>query len=164
MENLKLGGIFTVICYDPQGNIKWKEKSKNMVVNVGLEQILDELFSIGGVLPNSNYYIGLVDASPTIVAGDTLNSHAGWTEVTDYNEATRQEFIEARTGLTVSNTASTAAFSINATVTVGGVFITSVDTGTTGLLLSAAPFSNGDRSTTSGDTIEVTYNFSGTSA
>jgi len=164
MENFKLGGIFYVTCYDADGNIKWKDQSKNLVVDVGLEHILDIIFSLGGATANPNYYIGLTDGSPTISANDTLGSHAGWNEIQDYTEGARQEYIEARTGLTVDNSANKAIFSINATATVGGSFITSVDTGTTGLLLAVAPFANGDKSVTNGDTVEVQYDFSSASS
>jgi len=54
-------------------------------------------------------------------------------------------------------------FSINATTTVGGAFLTSDNTkgGTTGTLFSAADFqSPGDRSVVNGDTLNVTYTFS----
>jgi hypothetical protein len=63
----------------------------------------------------------------------------------------------------VTNTASKAVFSINATTTVGGAFLTSNDTkgGSTGTLFSAADFqAPGDRSVVNGDTLNVTYTFS----
>jgi len=163
-DKFKLGGVFLVTCYDKYGKMKWQERSKNLVVTVGLEHILDGLFSLGGVIANPNYYLGLTDGTPTIVAGDTLGSHAGWAEVADYDETTRQAFTAARTGLTVDNSVSKAVYSINATATVGGAFITSADTGTTGLLLAASAFSNGDKPVTSGDTVEVQYDFSATSS
>jgi hypothetical protein len=164
MDRFKIGGIFHITCYDKNGNIKWKDVSKNLVVNVGLEHILDGLFSLGGVIANPNYYLGLTDGSPNIVAGDTLSSHTGWNEVSDYTETTRQAFTPTRTGLTVDNSAAKAVFSINASAVVGGAFITSVDTGTTGLLLAVSAFSNGDKTVSSGDTIEVQYDFSASSS
>lgn len=163
-QGLKLGGVFKVTCYDANGNLKWSDVSKNLVVTVGLEHILDVIFSLGGAVANANYYIGLTDGTPTIVAGDTLATHAGWVEVAGYAELARQEFVEARTSLTVSNAASKAVFSVNATNTVGGCFITSAATGTTGLLLAASAFANGDKSVTDGDTIEVQYDFTATSS
>jgi hypothetical protein len=62
----------------------------------------------------------------------------------------------------ISNSASPAAFTINATATVGGAFLISNSTksGTTGILFSASDFqSPGDRSVASGDTLNVTYTF-----
>ncbi len=163
-QGLKIGGVFKVTCYDKNGKIKWNDVSKNLVSNVGLEHVLDAIFSLGGVVANANYYIGLTDGTPTVAAADTLASHAGWVEVSGYVEPARQEFVEARTSRTISNSASKAVFSINATATVGGCFITSASTGTTGLLLAASAFANGDKSVTNGDTIEVQYDFTATSS
>lgn len=166
-SNFKMGGVFYVTCYDKNGKMKWKDRSKNLVVNVGLEHVLDTIFSLGGETAHANYYLGMTDASPTIVAGDTLSSHVGWNEViyvTDYSELARQEFTEVRTGQTVDNSASKAVFSIVSTTTIGGAFICSVDTGTAGMLLAASAFANGDKPVTAGDTVEVQYDFSITSS
>jgi len=96
-----------------------------------------------------------------------MSSHAGWTEVTDYSQATRPAatFGTATTAdpSVIDNSGSVAAFSINGTTTVGGAFLTSDDTksGTTGTLFSAADFeAPGDRAVVNGDTLNVTYTFS----
>jgi hypothetical protein len=63
----------------------------------------------------------------------------------------------------IDNSGSVAIFSINATSTIAGAFLTSNDTkgGTTGILFSVSNFqSPGDRSVVSGDTLNVTYQFS----
>ncbi|RLA61051.1 MAG: hypothetical protein DRQ78_08995 [Epsilonproteobacteria bacterium] len=162
-KGLKLGGIFYFKCFDEDGNLKWETQSKNLVVDEGLISILETIFTIGGTIPETNYYIGLCDGTPSIASTDTLAAHPGWVEVSGYTEAARQEFVEARIGLTVDNSANKSIFSINASNTVGGAFIGSVSTGSTGLLLSASAFANGDKSVTSGDTIEVQYDFSASS-
>jgi hypothetical protein len=117
----------------------------------------------------TTWYIGLygAGASNTPAAGDTMASHAGWTEVTTYSNATRvaATFVTATTAnpSVVTNAASPATFNINGTTTVGGAFLTSGSAkgGTTGTLFSAADFSApGDRSVVSGDIISVTYTFS----
>jgi hypothetical protein len=117
----------------------------------------------------TTWYIGLygAGASNTPAAGDTMSSHAGWTEVVPYSNATRvaATFVTATTAnpSVVTNAASPATFNINATSTVGGAFLTSgsAKSGTTGTLFSAADFAApGDRSVVSGDIISVTYTFS----
>jgi hypothetical protein len=117
----------------------------------------------------TTWYIGLygAGASNTPAAGDTMSSHAGWTEVTTYSNATRvaATFVTATTAnpSVVTNSASPATFNINGTATVGGAFLTSGSAkgGTTGTLFSAADFAApGDRSVVSGDVISVTYTFS----
>ena len=114
------------------------------------------------------WYLGLYGAGATNnpAASDTMASHAGWTEVTAYSQATRPActFGTPTTAdpSVATNSASPATFSINATTTVGGAFLTSNNTkgGTTGILFSAADFqSPGDRAVVNGDTITVTYTF-----
>jgi hypothetical protein len=117
----------------------------------------------------TTWYLGLygAGASNTPAAGDTMASHAGWTEVTAYSNANRvtATLVTATTAnpSVVTNTASPAVFNINGTTTVGGAFLTSENTkgGTTGTLFSAADFgSPGDRSVVNSDTLSVTYTFS----
>ena len=164
MNTFYLGGIFSFICRDRFGNLKWKDKTHNLVTTAGLQKILDMIYSLGGVVADAQYYIGLTGGTPTLNVLDTLSSHAGWTEITGYTEGVRQIYNPARTSLVVSNTASLATFSINASETVGGSFLASSNTGTSGLLLTEAAFSNGNKSVTSGDTIQVEYDFTAASS
>jgi len=161
------GGVFAVQCHDIEGNLKWSAEKHNLVVNVGLKDMNDKYFS--GSAYTAAWFIGLygAGASNTPAAGDTAASHAGWTEVTAYSQATRPAatFAAATTAdpSVITNSASVAVFSINGTTTVGGAFLISNNTkgGTTGILFSAADFqSPGDRAVVSGDTLNVTYQFS----
>jgi hypothetical protein len=166
-EKAKAGGVFTVQCFDKDGQLKWQAQEHNLVVNVGLKDMNEKYFT--GSSYTAAWYLGLYGAAATNdpAAGDTMASHAGWTEVTAYSEATRPQavFGTATTAdpSVISNSASVAVFSINGTATVGGAFLTSNNTkgGTTGTLFSAGDFqSPGDRSVVSGDTLNVTYQFS----
>jgi hypothetical protein len=153
-EGLSLKGIYSIECYDKNGNLKWNEEFPNLVVNEGLEHTLDTEFSGGTAV--TTWYLGLTDGTPTVAATDTLASHAGWTEVTDYT-GDRKEWVEVRTGQSMTNSASVAVYAINGTATVGGGFLCSVATTTTGVLMSAGAFTGGDRSVASGDTVNLTY-------
>jgi hypothetical protein len=166
-EGTKGGGVFTVECRDSEGNLKWTAQSPNLVVNVGLKDMNDTYFSGSGY--TAAWYLGLYGAgsSNNPVAGDTMASHSGWTEVTAYSQSTRPQatFAAATTAdpSVITNSAAPATFSINGTTVVGGAFLTSDDTkgGTTGILFSASDFTSpGDRSVVSGDTLNVTYTFS----
>lgn len=166
-EAVKGGGVFVARAYDKDGNLKWEAKSPNLVVNVGLQDMNTKYFS--GSSYTAAWYIGLYGAgsSNNPAAGDTAASHAGWTEVVAYSQATRPQatFGTATTAdpSVISNSASPATFSINGTTTVGGAFLISNSTksGTTGILFSAADFqSPGDRALVNGDTLTVTYQFS----
>jgi len=166
-ETAQATGKYHVECRDKDGNLKWTAESKNLVVNVGLQYMAGS--ALTSVSQITTWYLGLygAGASNTPAAGDTMASHAGWTEVVPYSNANRVTavFATATTAnpSVVTNTASPAVFNINATATVGGAFLTSSNTksGTTGTLFSAADFgSPGDRSVVSGDSLSVTYTFS----
>ncbi len=166
-EAAQATGVYHVECRDKDGNLKWTAESKNLVVNAGLAYMAGT--ALTSVAQITTWYLGLygAGASNTPAAGDTMSSHAGWTEVTDYSNSTRvsASFVTATTAnpSVVTNTASPAVFNINGTTTVGGAFLTSGSAkgGTTGTLFSAADFgSPGDRSVVSGDTLSVTYTFS----
>jgi hypothetical protein len=49
---------------------------------------------------------------------------------------------------------------MNATVTIGGAFLCTVASGSSGVLFSAGDFTGGDKLVDSGDTLNVTYTFS----
>jgi len=166
-EDAQATGVFHMVCRDKDGNLKWEATSKNLVVNAGLQYMAGS--ALTSVTQITSWYIGLygAGASNTPAAGDTMSSHAGWTEVVPYSNATRvaATFATATTAnpSVVTNSASPASFTINATSTVGGAFLTSgsAKSGTTGTLFSAADFgSPGDRSVVSGDSLAVTYTFS----
>jgi hypothetical protein len=166
-EAAQASGKYHVECRDKDGNLKWTAESKNLVVNAGLAYMAGS--ALTSVTQITTWYLGLYGAaaSNTPAAGDTMASHAGWTEVTAYSNGTRvtATFVTATTAnpSVVTNSASPAVFNINGTTTVGGAFLTSNNTkgGTTGTLFSAADFgSPGDRSVVNGDTLSVTYTFS----
>ena len=166
-EKAAATGVYTIQCFDAQGNLKWEAESKNLVVNVGLQDMNAKYFT--GSAYTAAWYIGLYGAAATNnpAAADTMSSHAGWTENTGYSNATRPActFGTPTTAnpSVATNSASPASFTINATSTVGGAFLVSNSTkgGTTGTLYSAADFgSPGDRSVASSDILNVTYTLS----
>jgi hypothetical protein len=167
VDKVAAGGVFKVTCIGVDGQVKWEENLKNLVVNVGLKDMNDKYFT--GSAYTAAWYIGLYGAaaSNNPAAGDTAASHAGWTEVVPYSNATRPAatFAAATTAdpSVITNSASPASFSIDDTATVGGAFLISNNTksGSTGVLFSASDFAApGDRSVASGDTLAVTYTFS----
>jgi hypothetical protein len=143
------------------GELIHKEDFTNLITNAGLNYLLD--VALSGASATTTWYIGLTDGTPTVAAGDTMSSHGGWAEVTDYSQANRVTWSEAGVSAqSITNSASPASFSINATVTVGGAFLTSVNTkgGTTGTLFAVGAFTAGDRSFINGDTLNVTATYS----
>jgi len=166
-ETASAKGVYHMQCFDKDGNLKWEAECPNLVVNGGLQDMNNKYFL--GSAYTATWYIGLYGSGATNnpAATDTMSSHAGWIEVVPYSQATRPacSFATPTTAnpSVATNSASPAVFSINATSTVGGAFLTSNNTksGTTGTLYSASDFTSpGDRSVVSGDTLNVTYTLS----
>ena len=152
----RIGGIFDIKCYDAQGNLKWTEREHNLVTNEGLDDILDVYLSDG--TQDATEYIGL-KGTGTPAAGDTLASHASWSEFTDYT-GDRQAWVEGGvSSQSIDNSGSPAAFPITGSGTVAGAFMTNASTGTSGILFAVVNFS-ASRSVSNGDTINVTYTIS----
>ena len=164
-EKMSAGGVFTVTCHDKDGNLKWEESAHNLVVNEGLQNMNTQFFKGSGY--TAAWYLGLVTgpgAGNSYAAGDTLTSHVGWSEDTGYTGNRKSvSFGTATTAdpSVISNIASPASFTMNATTTIAGAFLTNVSSGTSGVLFSVANFqSPGDRAVVSGDVLSVTYQFS----
>lgn len=161
-------GRYEVKCFDADGKLKWEEDFENLVVNGGLQDMNTKYFS--GSSYTAAWYLGLITgpgSGNSYAAGDTMSSHSGWSENSSYSQSTRPvcSFGTASTAnpSVDSNSGSPAVFSINATATIAGAFLSSNNTkgGTTGTLFSAGNFSSpGDRAVVSGDTLTVTYTFS----
>jgi hypothetical protein len=168
----KAGGVYSIECRDSEGNLKWAEELHNLVVNVGLQDMNAKYFS--GSSYTATWFLGLINgpgSGTSILAADTALTHSGWTENVGYSNANRPTatFGTATTAMpsVISNSAGSggtvATFNINATSTIAGAFLISNNTksGTTGTLFSASDFTSpGDRSVVSGDTLNVTYQFS----
>lgn len=153
---MKVGGIFEVDCFDKFGNKKWSDVAKNLVVNAGLNHILDVQFH--ATTQVSPWYVGL-KLTGSAASVDTLATHTGWTEATGYT-GNRKEYVEAAaSGKSITNSANKASFSIGSTATIAGAFVASASAGTTGTLFCAANFTS-PRAVESGDTLEVTYTIS----
>jgi len=147
---------------DPAGRIKWTDEIDNLVTTAGLNKYLDSTIKTGVSSPT--WYIGLTDGTPSAAAGDTMASHAGWTEVTAYDEANRVEYQEGTISSgSVDNSGNTATFTISAnSTTVGGAFLVNNNTkgGSTGDLLAVGAFTAGDKSLDDNDTLDVTLTLS----
>ncbi len=160
---LKLfGGKFHVEHYRG-GVLLQKIPLPNGITDVGMNALLDIMFH--GTTQITAWFIGLVNNSgfTAFANADTMGSHTGWAEWTSYDEATRVAWVEeAAAARSISNSVTTADFTISATGTLKGIFITSVNTksGSTGTLWSTAAFSS-TVNVVDDDVLKITYTVSG---
>jgi hypothetical protein len=157
-QKTKVGSHWTYRCYDSEGNLKWKDEYDNLVVNEGLNDILNQYFN--GTSP-SNWYIGLKNTA-TVSAGDTMATH-GFTEILAYtttggatSASVRPAAIWASASTQSLATSTAAVFSIMGSVCLAGGFLTTGVSagGTAGVLYGAGDFST-IRSVISGDVVNV---------
>ena len=178
-EGIGMAGVYRVECRDKDGNVKWEEEFPNLVNAVGKQLMLDTLLS-GSSYTTVGPFLGLISgASPTFAAADTMSSHSGWTEFTNYTvggsavRGTASFSSATSTGTTPTNVTSKSAAAITYTITgaggtVGGCFLVTgpgavnTQSSTAGTLYSAGAFSVA-KITTAGDTVSVTYSTSATS-
>lgn len=161
MDNKEhFGPYFTykVECVGADGQVKWTEEYTNLVTTAGKTDIIDKYFK--GSAYTAAWYLGLKGTGSAVV-GDTLASHAGWSEVTPYTG--NRLAITFGTTSGGSNTATAVSYAITAAgpTTVAGAFVCSVNTGTSGTLYSAGDYAV-SRSVVSGDTLNTTLTVSAT--
>lgn len=173
-EGAVFGGVFTLTCYDADGNLKWEDTFHNLVVNQGLQDLNAKYFK--GSAYTAAWYLGLITgpgSGITYAATDTLASK-GWTEFTSYTGgATASDRVTASFGTattanpsviatTTASGGGPAVYTITGSGTVAGAFLTTVQakSATGGVLFSEKNFTGGDKTVASGDTVNVTYTFS----
>lgn len=178
-ETIGIEGVYHVVCRDAEGNVKWEDQFPNLVNAVGKQLMLDTLLS-GSAYTTVGPYLGLISgASPTFAAADTMASHAGWTEFTNYTvggsavRGTASFASATSTGTTPTNVTTKTATAITYTITGGGGTVSgcflvtgsgasTTQGNTSGTLYSAGAFATA-KVTTAGDTVSVTYSTTATS-
>jgi hypothetical protein len=176
-EGMGIAGYYHVLGYDENGDLKWEEKFPNLVNAIGKQLMLDTLLR-GSAYTVVGPYLGLLNSGGTFAAADTMTSHAGWTEYTNYTVGTaiRGTAVFAAStssGTTPTNVTTCAAASITYTITgaggtIGGCFLVtgtgavSTQGSTAGTLYSAGNFTVA-KAVTAGDTVAVTYSTTATS-
>jgi hypothetical protein len=141
--------------------------SRNLITNEGLTYKTG--VALLGTTAITTWYLVPVDDAPTIAAGDTYASHAGWAEVENYEEATRQEW-EGAAG--AAGVATNSADRVEITISSGGADIGGMalvgggsdptvkgDTAGGGTLFSVDAFDVGDRNLQANDIFRITYQY-----
>lgn len=162
-NELQVGGVFTLEHYR-EGELIDREEVHNLVVNEGLNHILNTVFHAGTQI--TTWYLGLFEANYTPIATVTAATiTAASTESTAYDESTRVEYDEAAaSGQSITNSASKGTFTMNATKTIYGAFLVSASakSATSGTLLAAARFGS-SKAVVDDDQLLLTYTFNASS-
>lgn len=159
-------GVFTVEHFR-KGKLIHVQKCPNIVVNEGLDELLDVYF--GHTAATANRYNGIYRNNYTPVAGDTMTSFipaAGEIGATELSQTQRPTYTSASAvNQQTTNAASKSLFNFdNATaLTVYGAFMVAGGAGsetfggTTGTLFAASLFA-ASRVVNTGDELQITYN------
>jgi hypothetical protein len=159
---------------DQMSDLVWGATADNTVCTVGKNLALDT-FLAGSAYTVVGPFLGLISSASysATAAGDTMASHAGWTEAGTTNapqwttpasgarHTTNAGWASASAGSKALSAAK--AFSISTAGTVKGAFLvygtgavaTAMDTN--GTLMSAGVFSGGDKVVANLDTLNVSY-------
>lgn len=166
-SGFSVAGYWRFVARRVDGSIKWIEEIKNVVTDVGINDMLDVYFHSKTATAEGSWYVGLTTGTPTVAITDTSASHAGWTEWTTYDEAARQAWGHAAPAAKVVTNATALTYTSSSdTQTVGGGFLITVATkgGATGVLFNVAQFTGGNKSLDTGETIDITVTITGADA
>jgi len=168
IDRFLASGLWRVICEYPDGSFKWEDIIRNTITAEGINYILDAGFHSGTPIAETSWFIGVIStSSPTILDGDTMASHSGWTEQQSYDEATRTAWGHGPPASKVVTNASPVIYtgSSGGPYPFNGLFLTSDNTkgGTTGTLWGGGGFSQGNKNLDEGEKINITYSVNGAS-
>lgn len=165
-ERAKATGIYNVICFDKNGNIKWQDKVPNLVTTQGKNYLLDN--GLAGTAFTAVYYLGLISSVTytAVAVGDTaaqINGSNTWKEAGVLNAPTytgpRKTAVWAAASAGSKALSAALSYAITGTGTLKGCFLVTTATidGTTGFLYSAGLFAGGDKPVVNTDTLQVSY-------
>jgi hypothetical protein len=159
MEEVNVTGKYVAQCFDVHGNLKWEEEFSNLVTTQGKNDLLNKY--LAGSSYTATWYLGLISSTgyTAVAAGDTANSHTGWTEFSGYSQSTRVAPVFNSASSGSKSTTSAAVYSVTSANTIKGTFLISNSTkgGYSGILYSAGLFTGGDKTIGNGDVVNVTY-------
>lgn len=142
----------------------WEEEAYNLVVNEGLNDVLQQYFK--GANYTAEHFLSFKGAG-AVTASDTLaevgTSTTAWNEITTYAGNRKKLLLEDAFSQAISNNANRAMFTIQGVtsgsgISIAGVMVATVETGYLGKLFSAVDFSV-PRTVLNDDSIVVTVEF-----
>jgi hypothetical protein len=167
-EELRAIGVFTAVCRDKDGNVLWEDTFPNTVVTVGKNAMLDIPLAGAGYTVTGPF-MGLISSVgySAIAAGDTMASHAGWTEAGLANAPTytapRKTAAWSVAAGGAKSLSAGLVFAMTGAGTLKGGFlvfntgaVSTIDD-TNGTLFSAGLFTGGDQPVVATNTVTVSY-------
>ena len=146
-NGLKIRGRFYWTLRDKSGVMIAQGQFPNGMTTVGLNAVASVELAGGSQI--STWYMGLIDNAgfASLAAADTMASHIGWSEMTNYAESVRQTLSFGSPSGGIIQTSAACAFTISGSRSVIGAFVVSNSTkgGTTGILRAHGQFSSGRR-------------------
>jgi hypothetical protein len=166
LESVGLGSVWCVEHWRRGKLIDYTEHP-NLMVDEGITYGMDSAFS--GGTPITSWYIALFEDDHSPAAGQTYAVPV-FTETTAYDEATRPQWSEAGVAAKVlTNSASKATFTFNATKTIygGGLVGGGTDADTIddqaggGTLICNSQFTGGSKGVVDTDVLKITIAMTG---
>lgn len=170
-ESCDAQGIYTIECYDKDGNLKWSDTAHNVVATVGKNLALDTYLA-GSAYTVVGPFMGLISSVTytAVAAADTMTSHAGWVEAGATNAPTytapRKTAAWSAASAGAKALSAALSFAITGSGTIKGCFLVfgtgalSTIDNTAGTLYSAGLFTGGDKVVVNTDTVNVSYSTS----
>ena len=156
-DNTMFNGYVKVVCRDADGNVKWEDEGKNLVVDTGIDYILGT-----AILDSATLYLGLTTGTPAPAAGWTMTNASG-VEAAGYSAGTRPGWTQGAVSAQTVTNGTPVTFTMDGTdTTIGGAFLTTDSTkdGTAGTLIALKAFDT-DKTVANLDTLDVTYTIVG---
>lgn len=153
------------------GKLIYQETSQNLIVDQGLNHFLNVVMGVDAKI--TTWFVGIFVNNVTPAAADTPAAQLGAAgtygegQDADYDLplTNKPEYIDApATAKVMSNSGTPASFTIAATLTIFGAFISSISakTATTGTLLAAKKF-DASRAVIDNDILTVQYDITAAS-
>ena len=161
-ERVRAAGVWEMWFIDKYGVEKWRERFENVVVTVGKNLALDTYLA-GSSYTVTGPFVFIVTTTgfTAFASGDTMTSHAGWTESSAYSTRGSVSWAAASGGSKSFASASAISITGNDTLQGGGLVYgsgaSSTAGNTGGTLYSAGSFTGGTQGVTTGGTLNCTY-------
>lgn len=143
LDFLMKGGTFNLECYDKDGNLKWTDECKNLVINVGKNLALDILFD-AVTSKVTTWHLLVSNDSTAITATYSLTGEVGTRQATTFSRASQTVTSDQESFTSITDTVRKAGL------------ITASSSGT---LFAISDLST-PRTLVSSDTLKVTYSIS----